>query len=123
MFSKKKTTYINVYDKQWNDIINLRRTAINRMEELYTKIQDSIKVKLCFEENSPNWKAEDKHLKDLRYQMLCACGEFDDTSCRLKDLWKNHKENLQPEFCLDYEDLDIITVSDCNVYLRSIVED
>ena len=122
MFSKKKTTYINLYDKQWNNIINLRRAAINRMEELYVKIQDSIKVKLCFEENSPNWKTEDKYLKDLRYQMLCVCGEFDDISCKLKELWKNHKDDLQAEFCFDYEDLDIITISDCNAYLRSIVE-
>ena len=122
MFNKKKTTYINSYDSKWNDIVNRRHDAMNRIDELYNKMKCSIRVKMCFEVDSPNWKAEDKHLKDLRYQMLCVCGTFDGTSYDLKELWKNHKTDLQPEFCMNYEDLDDNPVGDCNVYLRDVVK-
>jgi len=118
MFKKKEQKFINPYDRKWNDIANHRFDIMRSIDKLYAEIQYSLDVVSCFEENSPNWNAENKHLKELRYAMLCECGAFDGTSYDLRKLWKDHNK-LQPQFCIDYEDLTVSPPVDCNGYLRS----
>jgi len=119
MFKKKQKSYENVYDRHWNEIVNRRFDIMGNIDKLYEDIKCSLEVLLCFKEDSPNWNAENKHLQDLRYKMLCECGSFDGTSYDLRELWQNSKDKLQPKFCMEYTDLTVYPPVDCNTYLRS----
>jgi predicted helicase len=120
MFNKKKQVFKNPYERQWNNIMDQRIEIMERMLNLYTDIQRSNKVTFCFEEGTPNWKAEIKHLKDLRYKLLCVCGTYDSLNNDLTQLWNNHNEDLRSECCKNLKNLVVYSLGDCNVFLRSI---
>ena len=122
MFKKKETKHINAYDMKWNDIVSRRFDIARDIDQIYADIQFAADVMFCFKQGSPNWEAENKRLEELRYKMLCKCGGYDSTSYELKELLNKHKNELQPQFCLNYSDLLISPVGDCNMYLRSIAK-
>ena len=118
---QKEKTYINIYDAAWNDIVNRRYEIERGMDELYLDIQHSLSVLSCFEKNSPNWKAENDHVGQLRYSLLCKCGAYDNTSYELRNFWNDHKDELQRQFCLSYD--VIFPLKDCNGYLRLLAKE
>jgi len=118
MFKKKEKKQENVYDKKWNQIIYRRYDIASNISNIFADIKYSTDVLLCFENGSANWNAENKHLEQLRYKMLCECGSYDGTSFDLRELWNSHKDDLQPQFCGNYADLTHNPPIDCNTYLR-----
>ena len=119
-FRKKEQTQANVFDDKWNSIIHRRFEIMRNIDKLYEEIQSSLNVLSCFENSHPNWEEENKHIKELRYKMLCECGGYDGTKVELNDLWNNHKDELQPHHCLDFRSLTEYPLRDCNCYLRDI---
>lgn len=119
MFNRKEQKHKNPFDREWNEIVYRRFDIASNIDKLFADIKYSTDVLLCFEKNSANWNAENKYLEKLKYKMLCECGSYDGTSYDLRDLWNKHKDDLQPQFCVDYMDLTANPPVDCNAYLRS----
>lgn len=76
-FKKKEKTILTAQEKNFNILARQCQNARLKMREIYGNIQAMNRVIGCYPDGSIDKKTAESKLRDLRYNMLSTCGNFD----------------------------------------------
>lgn len=115
MFKKKQPPRgHNVFEKQWNALQSEICSVGIRMDKLFREIANAKDVIECFP-NGADRESEVQHLNELRKQMLAACGTYDGLQFELREVYKEHENEMSENYCNNGL---YLPTKNCHDYLR-----
>lgn len=100
MFKKKKQqTQYSSYDISMERLLEDKLNTIQRMKSLFREIQESKLILDCFEKDSSDFDSELIFLKNKKYALLTVCGHFDGILRDMREIQKNHENELTQKWC------------------------